>query len=71
MKKSKPAKLRPINQIVPVKADEPESCGRCYYWRFERCMRYPPNKIPGQPIATQRPVTAKTDWCGEFRPEAR
>jgi hypothetical protein len=54
-KSKKPLPHPPVNQIVPVKAEEPESCGRCHYWRVERCMRYPPAKIPGQQIGNAAP----------------
>ncbi len=53
--------------IVAPEPDSPENCGACHYWRNEYCMRYPPVKVPGYRAATHQTVTAKDDWCGEFR----
>lgn len=54
----------------------PGRCELCRFWNSEAddagfCQRYPPTVLhnsTARTVATEWPVTAADDWCGEFRP---
>lgn len=55
--------------------DHNATCENCCYWKGGACHRHAPILIPNQPApdtfsgvahATMWPVTADTDWCGDW-----
>lgn len=43
------------------------SCDLCHFRRNDRCVRFPPQALPGGAVW---PRVKPEDWCGEFRSRA-
>jgi hypothetical protein len=45
------------------------TCGSCRFWSYSMCRRYPPLTNRQGGFAVDRPMTKRSDWCGEYQPD--